>query len=178
MLRGCATDTRPICVQTRSRFPHRARRSIDFLSGGDGTHGGPAPGAPRDLRITIPRWCGSWAVGMDEFKEGVVGAKSRNLANLRGRLPDWVKLPPAVTVPFGSFEQARSPACATVLRTWPPVLAANALHIAHDTPCGIGARGPRQRWPEARPGGHDQGAQGPAQGRTHARLNQRQWLER
>lgn len=34
-----------------------------------------------------------------------MGAKSRNLANLRGKLPDWVKLPPAVTVPFGSFEQ-------------------------------------------------------------------------
>ena len=41
---------------------------------------------------------------MAEFKEGVVGAKSRNIANLRGKLPDWVRLPPAVTVPFGSFE--------------------------------------------------------------------------
>lgn len=65
------------------------------------------PGAPRNLRITIPKWCGKWAVGMDEFKDGVVGAKSRNLANLRGKLPDWVQLPPAVTVPFGSFEQVR-----------------------------------------------------------------------
>lgn len=66
-----------------------------------------APGAPRNLRISIPKWGGKWAVGMDEFKEGEVGAKSRNLANLRGKLPDWVKLPPAVTVPFGSFEKVR-----------------------------------------------------------------------
>lgn len=69
--------------------------------------GAAAPGAPRNLRISIPKWCGQWAVGMDEFKDGVVGAKSRNLANLRGKLPDWVKLPPAVTVPFGSFEKVR-----------------------------------------------------------------------
>lgn len=89
-------------------LPHR---TIDAFSGG-GAAAGPAPGAPRNLRITIPRWCGSWAVGMDEFKEGVVGAKSRNLANLRGRLPDWVNLPPAVTVPFGSFEKVR------MRRTW------------------------------------------------------------
>jgi hypothetical protein len=42
---------------------------------------------------------------MSDFKDGVVGAKSKNLANLRGKLPDWIKLPPAVTVPFSSFEQ-------------------------------------------------------------------------
>jgi alpha-glucan,water dikinase len=42
---------------------------------------------------------------MSDFKDGVVGAKSKNLANLRGKLPDWIKLPPAVTVPFSSFEK-------------------------------------------------------------------------
>jgi hypothetical protein len=85
-------------------------RTIDSLSGVAGAVPGlgvPGPGAPRNLRITIPKWCGKWAVGMDEFKDGVVGAKSRNLANLRGKLPDWVRLPPAVTVPFGSFEKVR-----------------------------------------------------------------------
>ncbi|KAI8477159.1 MAG: R1 protein [Monoraphidium minutum] len=91
--------------------------TIDSLSGVAAGLGGPAPGAPRNLRITIPKWCGKWAVGMDEFKEGVVGAKSRNIANLRGRLPEWVKLPAAVTVPFGSFEKALDdPANAAVKR--------------------------------------------------------------
>jgi alpha-glucan,water dikinase len=84
--------------------------SVDSLSGGP-LKGGPAPGAPRNLKITIPKWCGKWAVGMDEFKDGVVGAKSRNLANLRGKLPDWVQLPPAVTVPFGSFEKVGRACC-------------------------------------------------------------------
>jgi hypothetical protein len=35
---------------------------------------------------------------MDEYREGVVGAKSRNLASLRGKLPDSIKLPASVTV--------------------------------------------------------------------------------
>lgn len=77
------------------------------MTGAAGGGDGVGPGAPRNLRITIPKWCGKWAVGMDEFKEGVVGAKSRNIANLRGKLPEWVRLPPAVTVPFGSFEKVR-----------------------------------------------------------------------
>lgn len=81
------------------------RRSVDSISGNAAATS--TPGAPRNLRISIPKWCGRWAVGVDEFKEGVVGAKSRNLANLRGKLPDWVKVPPAVTVPFGSFEKVR-----------------------------------------------------------------------
>lgn len=27
-------------------------------------------------------------------------------AGLRGKLPDWINLPPSVTVPFGAFEEA------------------------------------------------------------------------
>jgi alpha-glucan,water dikinase len=35
-----------------------------------------------------------------------VGAKSKNLAGLRGRLPASISLPASVTVPFGAFEAA------------------------------------------------------------------------
>ena len=46
-----------------------------------GSAGGGAERAPkRKLSIKIPRWCGRWAVGMDEYADGVVGAKSKNLA--------------------------------------------------------------------------------------------------
>lgn len=41
--------------------------------------GGEAP-KKRKLSITIPKWCGKWVVGMDGFVDGVVGAKSKNLA--------------------------------------------------------------------------------------------------
>jgi hypothetical protein len=60
-----------------------------------------------NLTIDIPNWCGKWVLPMNEFRDGVVGAKSKNIANLRGKIPDWIRLPAAVTVPFSSFEQVR-----------------------------------------------------------------------
>ena len=53
----------------------------------------------------VPAWSGAWAVGPAAFAPGVVGAKSRNLADLRGRLPAWVRLPPSVAVPYGVAEE-------------------------------------------------------------------------
>lgn len=35
----------------------------------------------------------------------LVGAKSRNIANLMGKLPSWIRLPTSVAVPFGVFEK-------------------------------------------------------------------------
>ncbi|GIL92123.1 hypothetical protein Vretimale_14920 [Volvox reticuliferus] len=60
----------------------------------------------KGLKIEVPTWCGRWVVGMDEYNDGVVGAKSKNLAKLRGRLPPNIHLPASVTLPFGCFEQA------------------------------------------------------------------------
>ena len=61
--------------------------------------------------VKPPKWCGKWAVSSDEFADGVVGAKSKNLAALRRkagkdgeRFPPWIKLPPSATLPFGTFE--------------------------------------------------------------------------
>lgn len=34
----------------------------------------------RKIKVEVPRWCGQWVVGMDHFREGVVGAKSKNIA--------------------------------------------------------------------------------------------------
>ncbi|EFJ44707.1 hypothetical protein VOLCADRAFT_118653, partial [Volvox carteri f. nagariensis] len=59
----------------------------------------------KGLKIEVPTWCGRWVVGMDEYRDGVVGAKSKNLAKLRGRLPANINLPASVTLPFGCFEQ-------------------------------------------------------------------------
>ena len=61
---------------------------------------------PKNLRVERPTWCKRYAVGINEFKDGVVGAKSKNLAGLRGLLPDWINLPASVALPFGSFEAA------------------------------------------------------------------------
>jgi alpha-glucan,water dikinase len=35
---------------------------------------------------------------------GVVGAKAYNLAKLRSTLPEWVRVPSSVALPFGVFE--------------------------------------------------------------------------
>ena len=34
----------------------------------------------RKLEVKVPDWCGKWVVSMDAFKDGVVGAKSKNIA--------------------------------------------------------------------------------------------------
>lgn len=43
---------------------------------------------------------------MSDHGDGVVGGKSKNLAALRGKLPEWIALPASVTLPFGCFETA------------------------------------------------------------------------
>lgn len=68
------------------------------------TNGANAAPWQRGRKLSIPKWCREWAVSMDEYTNAVVGAKSRNIAGLRRRLPDWVQLPASVTIPFGCFE--------------------------------------------------------------------------
>lgn len=65
----------------------------------------PTPNPFSGLKIEVPKWCGKWVVSMDEYKNGVVGAKSKNLAGLRGKLPPHIKLPASVTLPFGCFSR-------------------------------------------------------------------------
>lgn len=36
----------------------------------------------KQMTVKVPKWCGKWVVSMDEFKEGIVGAKSKNIAGL------------------------------------------------------------------------------------------------
>ena len=91
----------------------------------------PAPPGP-GANVVAPAWCGLWAVGMDAYADGVVGAKSRNLASLRGALPPWIGLPSSVTVPFGAFE-----ACLAL----PENEAARAAHGAAVAALAAGVRG-------------------------------------
>ena len=41
----------------------------------------------KTMKVDVPKWCGKWAVQMDDYKPGVVGAKSKNLAGLLLPLP-------------------------------------------------------------------------------------------
>ena len=46
-----------------------------------------------------------WVVTHDQFKPEIVGGKSNNLNGLRGRLPDWIKFPISLALPFGVVER-------------------------------------------------------------------------
>ena len=46
----------------------------------EGGRGADSGKARKKLQISIPKWCGKWVVSMDEYRDGVVGAKSKNLA--------------------------------------------------------------------------------------------------
>jgi hypothetical protein len=37
-----------------------------------------------------------------------VGAKSRNIAFLKGKVPSWVGIPTSVAIPFGTFDKVLS----------------------------------------------------------------------
>lgn len=50
----------------------------------------------------------AYALGAEGFGEGLVGGKSLNLIRLKGRLPEWVRLPASCALPFGVFEKVLS----------------------------------------------------------------------
>ncbi len=55
-------------------------------------------------RVAAPAFL-KYAVELREFDDKIVGGKSCHQARLRGRLPDWIRLPASVAVPFGIFEK-------------------------------------------------------------------------
>ncbi|KAH9535846.1 hypothetical protein CY35_17G074900 [Sphagnum magellanicum] len=65
-------------------------------------------GPPPGIKLKKHKFAGNYAVSADSFTAELVGAKSRNIANLRGELPLWIHLPTSVALPFGVFEKVLS----------------------------------------------------------------------
>lgn len=89
------------------RVEVNAGGDVVLREGGEGTvtvASTPRAERPAPARRRFSRY----AVSLDEFTAETVGGKSRHQAELRGRLPDWVRLPASVAVPFGVFEQVLS----------------------------------------------------------------------
>jgi alpha-glucan,water dikinase len=59
---------------------------------------------PSGVNIAKREFMGRYAVPSPEFDGSIVGGKSRNLQELRGRLPDWINLPAQVALPFCTFD--------------------------------------------------------------------------
>ncbi|TYI43754.1 hypothetical protein ES332_A01G190300v1 [Gossypium tomentosum] len=57
--------------------------------------------------VTLVRkqFVGKYAISAEEFTPEMVGAKSRNISYLKGKVPSWVGIPTSVALPFGVFEK-------------------------------------------------------------------------
>ncbi|KAL3511320.1 hypothetical protein ACH5RR_030721 [Cinchona calisaya] len=65
---------------------------------------GPAP----SITLVRKQFCGKYAISSEEFTSEMVGAKSRNIAHLKGKVPSWIGIPTSVALPFGVFEKVLS----------------------------------------------------------------------
>ncbi|KAG6654998.1 alpha-glucan water dikinase, chloroplastic isoform X2 [Carya illinoinensis] len=61
-------------------------------------------------RVTLVRkqFSGRYAISSEEFTSDMVGAKSRNISYLKGKVPSWIGIPTSVALPFGVFEKVLS----------------------------------------------------------------------
>eukprot|EP00252_Welwitschia_mirabilis_P003710 TRINITY_DN1376_c0_g2_i2.p1 TRINITY_DN1376_c0_g2~~TRINITY_DN1376_c0_g2_i2.p1 ORF type:complete len:1219 (-),score=310.92 TRINITY_DN1376_c0_g2_i2:176-3832(-) len=75
-----------------------------------GDSGSMSHSSDESLGIALKKkhFSGKYAISSDEFSNELVGAKSRNIGYLRGKLPSWVKVPVSVALPFGVFEKVLS----------------------------------------------------------------------
>ncbi|KAK1552116.1 hypothetical protein Q3G72_010601 [Acer saccharum] len=65
-------------------------------------------GASPSLTLVKKQFAGRYAITSEEFTSEMVGAKSRNIAYLKGKVPSWVGIPTSVALPFGVFEKVLS----------------------------------------------------------------------
>jgi alpha-glucan,water dikinase len=57
-----------------------------------------------------------WVISAEQFTPEIVGGKANNLNRLRGRLPDWIRVPNSIALPFGTFERVLTDEHNCVLR--------------------------------------------------------------
>ncbi|KAK3157864.1 hypothetical protein QOZ80_2AG0129300 [Eleusine coracana subsp. coracana] len=60
------------------------------------------------ISLVKKQFPGKYAISADQFSDEMVGAKSRNIAYLKGKVPPSVGVPTSVALPFGTFETVLS----------------------------------------------------------------------
>eukprot|EP00897_Mesotaenium_endlicherianum_P000721 jgi/Mesen1/1064/ME000123S00237 len=107
-----AKNGKPLLVEPAANSELRYSEISEAEVSGEGASAASAEvdAPPPGISITKKSFAGKFAVAADDFNNDLVGAKSRNIAGLRGKLPGWVKLPTSAALPFGSFEQVCSEA--------------------------------------------------------------------
>uniref|UniRef100_A0A6N2K062 alpha-glucan, water dikinase n=1 Tax=Salix viminalis TaxID=40686 RepID=A0A6N2K062_SALVM len=61
--------------------------------------------SPSHLKLVRKQFRGRYAISSQEFTSEMVGAKSRNISYLKGKVPSWIEIPTSVALPFGVFEK-------------------------------------------------------------------------
>ncbi|KAK9050924.1 hypothetical protein SSX86_027549 [Deinandra increscens subsp. villosa] len=65
-------------------------------------------GPSSTLQLVKKQFNGRYAISAEDFTSEMVGAKSRNIAYLKGKVPSFVGIPTSVALPFGVFEKVLS----------------------------------------------------------------------
>ncbi|XP_072983787.1 alpha-glucan water dikinase, chloroplastic isoform X1 [Typha latifolia] len=60
------------------------------------------------VNLVKKQFIGRYAISAEEFTSEMVGAKSRNISFLKGKVPQWVGIPTSIALPFGVFEKVLS----------------------------------------------------------------------
>ncbi|KAJ4808981.1 Glucan water dikinase [Rhynchospora pubera] len=60
------------------------------------------------ITLAKKKFMGKYAISAEEFTNDTVGAKSRNISYLKGKVPSWIGIPTSVALPFGVFEEVLS----------------------------------------------------------------------
>ncbi|WOL20723.1 alpha-glucan water dikinase, chloroplastic isoform X1 [Canna indica] len=63
---------------------------------------------PPSVTLVRKNFSGRYAILAEEFTSEMVGAKSRNISFLKGKVPSWIGIPTSVALPFGVFEKVLS----------------------------------------------------------------------
>ena len=71
----------------------------------DGAQSVQSSKADRVFLATPPPDYTGYTIPEKDFKKGLVGGKSINIANLRDKLPEWIRVPKSTAIPFGVFEE-------------------------------------------------------------------------
>ncbi|KAJ6351583.1 hypothetical protein OIU78_007486 [Salix suchowensis] len=61
--------------------------------------------SPSHIKLVRKQFHGRYAISSEEFTSEMVGAKSRNISYLKGKVPSWIEIPTSVALPFGVFEK-------------------------------------------------------------------------
>ncbi|XP_026422390.1 alpha-glucan water dikinase, chloroplastic-like [Papaver somniferum] len=65
-------------------------------------------GSLPSISLVKKQFAGRYAISSEEFTSEMVGAKSRNISYIKGKVPSWVGIPTSIALPFGVFEEVLS----------------------------------------------------------------------